>query len=66
MILKAHQTSLKAKLVVIEGKVNYIESERSIVLEKFDELEIPKTIVHSVEALEDSICLLIQSQDSVK
>lgn len=63
MVLKAHQTPLRAKLIVIEGKVNYIEAARLIVLDKFDELDIPKTVVHSVEALEDSICLLIQSQD---
>lgn len=65
MVLKAHQTPLRAKLVVVEGKVNYIEETRSVVLEKFDELAIPKTVIHSVAALEDSICLLIQSQDPV-
>jgi len=63
MALKAHQTPIKAKLIVLEGKVNYIEAQRLVVLKKYDELDIPKTVVHSVQALEDSICLLIQSQD---
>ncbi|WGQ09696.1 hypothetical protein QG516_24590 [Pedobacter gandavensis] len=66
MVLKAHQTPLNAKLVVIEGKVNYIEADRLVVMNKFDELAIPKSVVHSVQALEDSVCLLIQSHDVVK
>ena len=60
MILKQHQTHLPAKLFVIKGEVNYIESEISITLSEYDEIEIPVNVMHSVEALQDSLCLLTQ------
>lgn len=60
MVLKEHQTPIPAKLVVIDGNVLYRQGEESIALNKFDEHEIPVNIIHSVEALEDSICILIQ------
>nr|MBC7611689.1 hypothetical protein [Pseudopedobacter sp.] len=60
MILKEHSTPIPAKLVVIEGKVDYKEVDRALVLNKFDELDIPVDVIHAVEALEDSICFLIQ------
>ncbi|ATP55620.1 hypothetical protein CPT03_03620 [Pedobacter ginsengisoli] len=66
MVLRAHQTPLKTKLVVIEGKVSYKEAGRLVVLDQFDDLEIPKKVLHSVEAIADSICLLIQSQEADK
>jgi quercetin dioxygenase-like cupin family protein len=60
MVLKAHQTSVPARLVVIEGRVNYLESERSVILSKFEDLCIPVNVQHSVKALEDAVCLLIK------
>ncbi|MEO8416845.1 MAG: hypothetical protein ABI472_24490 [Ginsengibacter sp.] len=60
MILKEHKTPIPAKLVVIDGNVLYRQGEESIALNKFDEHEIPVNIIHSVEALHDSICILIQ------
>ena len=60
MILKEHSTPIPAKLVVIEGKVNYKEVDKALVLDKFDELDISVDVIHAVEALEDSICFLIQ------
>nr|MBC7612291.1 hypothetical protein [Pseudopedobacter sp.] len=60
MILKEHSTPISAKIVVIEGKVNYKEVNSVVVLDKFEELDIPINVIHAVEALEDSICLLIQ------
>lgn len=60
MELKAHHTPIPARLVVVEGKVNYMEMERSLVLTRYDDLSIPVNIQHSVKALEDSVCLLIQ------
>lgn len=58
--LKEHKTGITTKLVVIEGAVTYKEAERSVVLHKFDELDIPLNIIHSVTAQANSICLLIQ------
>ncbi len=60
MKLKDHQASLPSKLTVISGKVIYRQQETATELQKFDEIEIPVNITHSVEAMEDSICLLTQ------
>ena len=60
MVLKEHKTPIPAKLVVIDGSIIYWQGEESIALNKFDEHEIPVDIIHAVEALEDSICILIQ------
>lgn len=61
MILKEHSTPIPAKLLVIEGKVNYKEADKNLIIDKFDEYEIPINVIHAVDALEDSICLLIQA-----
>lgn len=60
MILKEHQTDVPARLVVITGAVTYKEADRTIGISTFDELDIPVNVMHSVEALEDSICFLIR------
>lgn len=62
MILKEHATPIPAKLLVLEGKVNYKEASRNLVLDKLEELEIPINVIHAVTALENSICLLIQGE----
>lgn len=59
-ILKEHKTALPAKLTVIKGEVCYKQSDFSIKLKQFDEHEIPVNIFHSVEANEDSLCILTQ------
>jgi quercetin dioxygenase-like cupin family protein len=60
MVLKEHKTALPAKLTILSGQVVFKENGRSVPLSKFDELEIPLHIPHSLEATEDSICLLTQ------
>ncbi len=60
MILKEHQAHLPAKLFVINGQVVYKENEVSTTLSAFEEIEIPVNILHSVEAVEDSLCILTQ------
>lgn len=60
MELKAHQTPIPACLLVMEGSVVYQEESRTINLAKFDDFSIPVNVLHSVNALEDSTCLLIQ------
>ena len=60
MKLKDHQAHIPSKLTVISGKAIYKQNEKETELQKFDEIEIPVHIIHSVEAIEDSICLLIQ------
>ncbi len=60
MKLKDHQANLPSRLTVISGKVVYRQQEKETELQKFDEMDIPVNITHSVEAMEDSICLLTQ------
>jgi quercetin dioxygenase-like cupin family protein len=59
MILKEHTTAVSTRIVIVEGQVEYKEGERFIMLSKFDDIEIPVNVPHSVEALADSICLLV-------
>ncbi|WP_297799412.1 hypothetical protein [uncultured Polaribacter sp.] len=62
MILKEHKAHLKSKLTVLEGAVIYKEEHRIIELEQYDEVEIPIEITHSVEAREDSLCIVTQGE----
>lgn len=59
-ILKEHQTSVTTKLVVIEGNVTYREGSTSVIIDRFEDINIPVNTLHAVEAMEDSICFLIQ------
>jgi quercetin dioxygenase-like cupin family protein len=59
-VLKEHKTAVPATLIVTEGKVLYNEHERSVDLKRDADFEIPLNVLHSLLALEDSICLLIQ------
>lgn len=60
MILKEHQAHIKSKLTVFEGSVLYKEENREIKLQQYDEVDIPVKVMHSVEALADSLCVLTQ------
>ena len=60
MKLKDHQARLASKLTVLEGHVAYIQGESKTKLNKFEDIDIPVNVIHSVEALQDSLCLLSQ------
>ena len=60
MVLKEHKAHLPTKLFVLNGQVIYKENEISTTLSTYEEIEIPINILHSVEAVEDSLCLLTQ------
>ena len=60
MILAEHKAHLTTKLTVLKGNVIYKEGDKKVNLFQFDEVEIPIEIIHSVEAIEDSLCLLTQ------
>ena len=60
MMLKEHKTGLSTRLIVIQGQINYHSENGTVTMNKFDDLDIPVNAPHSVEALADSICLLIQ------
>lgn len=60
MILDDHKTDIPAKLIVLEGKVVYKEGEKMVMLSQYEETPIPTGVMHSVTALEDSLCLVIK------
>jgi quercetin dioxygenase-like cupin family protein len=60
MIWPDHKAPLPTTLLVAEGSVIYREQNRVVTLHKHDDFEIPVDVKHSLEALTDSICILIQ------
>ncbi|HWZ36384.1 MAG TPA: hypothetical protein VNW51_09505 [Mucilaginibacter sp.] len=60
MVLKEHKTGVSTRLAVIDGQINYFSANGKVTMNKFDDLDIPINEPHSVEALKDSICFLIQ------
>ncbi|MCX6189515.1 MAG: hypothetical protein NTW54_07945 [Bacteroidetes bacterium] len=60
MLLKEHKTILPAVLTVFEGKVIYQEGDIQRVISKYESTPIPVDLIHSVVAIEDSLCLVIQ------
>jgi len=60
MLLKEHTAHRPSKLTVLTGKVIYRQNENETILGMYDEKEIPLDVIHAVEALEDSLCLLTQ------
>ena len=60
MIMKDHKAALPAKLTVLSGSVCYKMNGVETILSAFDEQIIPLEKVHSVEAMENSLCLLTQ------
>ncbi len=60
MIMKEHKTSLPAKLFVLYGTVLYKEGALTKTLHQYEETEIPQDIIHSVECIDDALCILVQ------
>lgn len=58
MNLKEHKAHLPSKINCIIGQSNLQANRKQYCLEKFDEVVIPTNVIHSVEAVEDSLCLL--------
>ncbi|MEX0662874.1 MAG: hypothetical protein WD381_01225 [Balneolaceae bacterium] len=60
MELEYHKAYHPTKLLVLEGEVIYKEKGEVRSLKQYDEVRIPTEMIHSVEALSDSIVLLTQ------
>ena len=60
MILKEHVAHLPSRLFVLNGQIIYREKNVSTTLSAYEEIEIPVNVLHSVEAVDDSLCLLTQ------
>ena len=62
MVLKEHMAHLPTRLFVLQGSIIYKEESRSVTLHALEDIEIPVEVLHSVDALEDSLCLLTQGK----
>lgn len=60
MIWPDHKTSVPTMLIVADGLVTYREGNKAVVLEKYDNFDVPVDITHALEAQEDSLCILLQ------
>ena len=60
MELKEHHSNKPAKLIVLQGSVDYLEGNELRNLKALEETEIPVNVKHSVVCTEDALCLLIQ------
>jgi hypothetical protein len=60
MILKEHKTEVPALLLVVKGSVLYKEHNMEEQILIYHEKNIPTDILHSLEALEDSLCILFK------
>ncbi len=60
MKLKEHKSPLAANLTVLYGKIIYKERLHEKLLTVYENTEIAVDEIYSLEALEDSLCLLIQ------
>ncbi|MEX0721970.1 MAG: hypothetical protein WD059_14940 [Balneolaceae bacterium] len=60
MKLQDHKAHHPTKLLVISGEVIYHQEKKETRLKKFDEVDIPAEVSHSVGALEDSLIILTQ------
>ncbi|MFO7846326.1 MAG: hypothetical protein R6V27_07185 [Balneolaceae bacterium] len=60
MKLKDHKAKHPTKLLVMEGDVIYTQEKRDQRLKKYDEVQIPANVSHSVSALDESLVLLTQ------
>jgi quercetin dioxygenase-like cupin family protein len=60
MVLKEHSSPLPARLYVLDGIVQYTEGDSITELSKHHDVEIRQGVLHSLNCLVDSVCLLIK------
>ena len=60
VILKEHKSDIPAKIVVIKGQIAYNAGDKHTILDLFQEYNIPVGEYHWVQALKDSLFLVIK------
>lgn len=60
MKLEDHKAYHPTKLLVLSGDIMYHQNKKDIRLKKFDEIDIPAEVPHSLGAIDDSLVLLTQ------
>ena len=58
--MKEHITKLPAVLTILKGHIIYKQGNIEKSLFQYDDIHIPVNEMHSLLALEDSLCLLTQ------
>ena len=61
-VLKKHFSATPALIIVLQGKIAYVEQGTTTEISAFNTHDIPPTIPHEVTGLEDSIFLLIKDK----
>ena len=64
MKLHDHKAYHPTKLMVITGEIMYHQDKEAKKLKQFDEVFIPTETMHAIGALEDSLILLTQGENS--
>jgi quercetin dioxygenase-like cupin family protein len=62
MVLPEHKAPAEAKLMVIKGEIDFNTATKSLRLAVPDSLHIPLDVVHSVQAYNDALFLLLLEQ----
>lgn len=60
MKLEDHKAHHPTKLLVISGDIMYHQNKKETRLKKYDEIDIPTEVTHSLDAIDDSLVLLTQ------
>ena len=60
MLLSKHNSKIPARIVVIKGEIVYNNDNGGTALSLYDEHEIPVEEYHWVEAMEDSMMLVLK------
>ena len=58
MVLKEHQAPVNGKLLCLKGRIVFMENNKRFEIGQFEEKDITAHIPHSIEALEESVCLV--------
>lgn len=62
VVLPEHSTSSKAKLMVLEGEIDFNTATASYRLARFDSFDIPIDELHWVEAYSDAIFIVTKDK----
>lgn len=62
MELKAHKTDVPTQLLIMSGAARYDQEDIIKELNQYDIYDIPVNRMHSLHAIEDTVCLLVQSK----
>ncbi len=60
MVLRNQKNSVPTKLIILNGNVKYSSGNLIRIIDMYEEIEIPFEETHTIEAIQDSLCLLIQ------